>query len=60
MYAVDTLQMIHRIKEVVTQFWYADNASAGRTLPLLRSWWDKLQLTGCQLGYFPNSGKHGW
>ena len=46
--------MIHRIREGVTQSWYADDASASGTLPHLRSWWDKLQLTGPQFGYFPN------
>ena len=39
MYAIATLPMIHRIREGVTQSWYADDASASGTLPRLRSWW---------------------
>ena len=49
--------MIHKIREGVTQSWYADDASASGTLTRLRSWWDKLQLTGPQFGYFPNPDK---
>ena len=56
-YVIATLPMIYRIREGVTQSWYADDASAGGTLRLLRSWCDKLQSTGPQFGYFPNPGK---
>ena len=57
MYAIGTLPLIDKVSGVGTQSWYADDASAGGTVPDLRRWWDKLQSIGPLFGYHPNPCK---
>ena len=60
MFALAMVPLIDKVSSEVRQIWYADDASAGGKLDGLSAWWDKVTELGPQLGYFPNSAKHGW
>ena len=58
LYAIGTLPLIHSLKsQMVTQVWYADDASAGGTLRELRNWFVQLVEQGPLYGYFPEPTK---
>ena len=57
MYGIGTLPLIHKLRENVTQCWYADDASAGGKLQHLRDWWEMVESMGPQFGYHPNPVK---
>ena len=58
-YAISTLPLIHSLRDPGrwTQLWYADDASAGRTLPELRNWFNVLYSRGPSFGYHPEATK---
>ena len=61
MYALAMLPLIHRLGGEVTQYWYADDASAGSRLGALRRWWDKLETVGPKFGYYTSmQARIGW
>ena len=53
MYAIGTLPLIHSLRDPGrwTQLWYANDASAGGTLPELREWFNLLCSHGPAFGY---------
>ena len=58
MYAVAITPLIHRLKDKANkQVWFADDATAGGTLPHLRTWWDRISSIGPDYGYHPNASK---
>jgi hypothetical protein len=57
LYGIDTLPLVHKLKEEATQVWYADDDSAGGKASNLKKWWDSLISHGPALGYFPNPAK---
>ena len=58
MYALGVVALIHQLATIkVSQFWYADDASAGGSLHGLHSWWNRLVCLGPDYGYFPNAVK---
>ena len=59
MYAIGTLPLIRLLcdPERWTQLWYADDASAGGTLPELRNWFNLLCSRGPSFGYHPEPTK---
>ena len=55
MYAIAINPLITRLEvEETKQVWFADDATAGRTL---RRWWDRLVERGPMYGYHPNPAK---
>ena len=52
-YAIGTLLLIRSLSDPGqwTQLWYADDASAGGTLPELHNWFNQLCLHGPGFGY---------
>ena len=58
-YMIDTLPLIHLVHDPGwwTQLWYADDASAGGTLPELRNWFNLLCSCGPSFGYHPEPTK---
>ena len=59
MYAVASVPLIDELDGVasVSQFWYADDASALGKLDQLRRWWDGINTIGKHYGYSPNASK---
>ena len=59
MYAIGTLPLIRLLRDPGrwTQLWYADDASAGGTLPELREWFNLLCSRGPAFGYHPEPTK---
>ena len=51
MYTIAILPLIYRLDQQVKQVWYADDASAGRSLHHLHSWWNQLLRCGPEYGY---------
>ena len=56
MYVIGTLPLIHLLHDPgwQTQLWYADDASAGRTLPELHNWFNLLCTCGPRLAIILN------
>jgi len=58
MYAIGILPLIRELwHSQAKQFWFADDATGGGTLPAVKRWWDHLNAHGPGYGYFPNAGK---
>ena len=59
MYALGTLPLIHssNLDKHIQQVWYADDGSAGGSLPNLLDWWNQLSCLGPKFGFFPNARK---
>ena len=58
LYAIATLPLIEQTQlNSIKQLWYADDASALGSLPLLLLWFEKLQRVGPSFGYFPEPSK---
>ena len=59
MYAVATVPLIDELEGVasVSQYWFADDASALGDIEQLRRWWDGINAVGKHYGYFPNAVK---
>ena len=60
MYALATIPLIKKLRssiDVVSQVWYADDASAASTINSLHEWWIKLTTLGPMFGYFVNADK---
>ena len=59
MYAIGTLPLIRSLYDPTqwTQLWYADDASAGGTLPALYDWFSLLCDRGPTYGYYPEPTK---
>ncbi len=58
-YALGVLPLISNLKDLQKwiQMWYADDASSGGTLPMLREWFGDLMAMGPAFGYFPEPTK---
>ena len=39
------------------QVWFTDDVTAGRSLALLRTWWDCISKIGPDYGYYPNAAR---
>ncbi|XP_048582339.1 uncharacterized protein LOC5520811 isoform X2 [Nematostella vectensis] len=59
MYALSLQPLISRLQAAtqVNQCWFADDATGCGSLDDVRQWWDTLQSSGPDLGYFPNAVK---
>ena len=57
MYAIAIIPLIHRLDNKNEQVWFADDATAGGSLPHLRTWWDRISKIGPNYGYYPNTTK---
>ena len=57
-YSLGVTPLVKLLAEIICcQIWYADDAGAGGILQDLKKWWDKLNIHGPQLGYFPEATK---
>ena len=56
-YATAIRPLIDRLQNEAIQIWYAHDAAAAGKLPDVKEWWDKLQVSGPDFGYFPNALK---
>ena len=56
-YAIAMIPLIRRLKNDVTQVWYADDVCVCGRLASLCQWWDQLCELGPGFGYFPNALK---
>ena len=59
MYAVATAPLIDELEGVasVSQYWFADDASALGDIEQIQTWWDGINAVGKHYGYFPNAVK---
>ena len=58
MYALGVVLLIHQLAAIkVSQFWYANDTSAGGSLRGLHSWWDRLVCLDPDYGYFTDAVK---
>ena len=59
LYAISLQPLITRlqVKSAASQCWYADDAAGCGSLEDVKTWWDKLMVSGPPLGYFPNPPK---
>jgi len=57
MYALSTVPLIHRLEDISTQVWFADDAAAAGSLVDVLSWWRKLSALGPGFGYYTNASK---
>ena len=57
MYGIAMLPVIKRFRDLVKQFWYADDSAASGKLEQLKSWWEALKELGPEYGYSPNASK---
>ncbi|CAH3146181.1 unnamed protein product [Porites lobata] len=59
LYAISLQPLITRlqVKSAASQCWYADDAAGCSSLGDVKTWWDKLMVSGPPLGYFPNPQK---
>lgn len=58
MYAVAVTPLIRQLEDGnIKQVWYADDATAGGSLQVLRGWWDQMLDIGPAFGYYPNAAK---
>ncbi|EDO42709.1 predicted protein [Nematostella vectensis] len=59
MYALSLQPLISQLQAAtqVNQCWFADDATGCGSLDDVRQWWDTLQSSGPDLGYFPNAVK---
>ena len=46
-----------QVKSAASQCWYADDAAGCGSLGDVKTWWDKLMVSGPPMGYFPNPPK---
>eukprot|EP00116_Pleurobrachia_bachei_P012166 sb/3472428/ len=57
-YSISTVALVRDLAEYrCRQTWFADDSSASGGLLELRKWWDKINVIGPALGYFPNAKK---
>ena len=54
-----TQPLAHHLAEFASarQIWFADDATAGGFLHHLKDWWDELEETGPDFGYYANATK---
>ena len=59
LYAISLQPLITglQLKSSAKQCWFADDATGGGSLVLLKKWWDELNNLGPDLGYYPNASK---
>ena len=59
MYAIATLPLVHHLAEftAVRQVWFADDATVGGLHYHLKDYWDELEWTGPDIGYYANATK---
>ena len=57
MYALAIVPLIKKLEGNWKQIWYADDAAAVGKIANLRDWWDKLNASGPDFGYYPNATK---
>lgn len=56
-YALSVVPLIHILRGITTQVWFADDAAAAAKLSDLRKYWDLLVLKGPAYGYYPKPSK---
>ena len=58
-YVIATVPLVHHPMEStsVRQVWLADDATAGGLLHHLKDWWNELEETGPDFGYYANATK---
>ena len=58
-HSLSTKPLIDELKKVVKalQAWFADDATAGGRIKVVKAWWDLLFELGPSYGYFPKPSK---